>query len=95
MNPYSDRTRGSDLAGYLEYRGLAASAPRQKPAGGPAADHEDRRLQRRRDPYPAHDRLPRETFKVTSVTATDPAIRADVVVTIGADTPRLTAPPLS
>ncbi len=95
MNPYSDRTRGSDLAGYLEYRGLAASAPRQKPAGGPLPTTSIVVYNGAESRIPQTIAYLEKTFKVTSETATDPAIRADVVVTIGADTPRLTAPPLS
>ena len=44
-----DRTAAPRLAGYLEYHGLAASAPRGKPEGlGPGQDR-DHRLQRRGD----------------------------------------------
>jgi hypothetical protein len=33
LNGTSDNARGTRVAGYLDYHGLAASAPRQKPAG--------------------------------------------------------------
>ena len=59
LNGTSDRDRGTRLAGYLDYHGLAASAPRQKPPGSGPGRHDDRRLQRRRDGVPGDDRLPR------------------------------------
>jgi hypothetical protein len=34
-------------------------------------------------------------FKVTATMATDPAVAADVVITIGRGTPKLSAPPLN
>ena len=36
-----------------------------------------------------------QTFNTKVVTEADPAIRADIVVTIGQNTPNLTVPPLS
>ena len=36
-----------------------------------------------------------KTFKVKVETAVDPAIRADIILTIGQNTPELTVPPLS
>jgi hypothetical protein len=36
-----------------------------------------------------------KTFGVTVTTATDPAVRTDIIVTIGKATPDLEAPPLS
>ena len=95
LNGTGESNRGTRLANYLEYQGLAASAPRAKPEG----------------PVPATTRVVvyngaeagledtiaylEERFGVTVETATDPAIRADVVITIGRDTPDLEAPPLS
>jgi hypothetical protein len=34
-----------------------------------------------------------ERFKVTATTATDPTVRADIVITIGRETPNLQPPP--
>jgi LCP family protein required for cell wall assembly len=95
LSGLSDRSVGPALAGYLEYRGLAASSPRPKPAGaipattkivvynGAEADLQDTIA------------YLEKTFKVKVTTVTDPAIRVDIVVTIGRDTPELEAPPLS
>ncbi len=95
LNGTSTANRGARLAGFLEYNGLAASAPRAKPKGavpaktvitvynGAAAD-----LSATIDYLEA-------LFKVKVVTATDPAIRTDIVVTIGRNTPKLEPPPSS
>ena len=95
VSALNDRTRGPDLARYLDSKGIAASAPRAKDP----------------DPVPAKTKIVvyngadkdlgdtiaylEATFKVTVVTAADPAIRADIILTIGQNTPNLTVPPLS
>jgi LCP family protein required for cell wall assembly len=95
LNGLNDRDRGPALAGYLEYRGLAASSPRQKPEGavpaktkvvvynGAEAELEDTIA------------FLEKTFKTKVELATDAAIRTDIIVTIGRNTPKLEAPPLS
>ena len=45
--------------------------------------------------YPATIAYLEKTFGVTVTTATDPAIRTDIIVTVGKATPDLEAPPLS
>ena len=95
LNSTGDRDRGARLAGYLEYHGLAASAPRQTPPGGVQAEHEDRRLQRRRgDARRRRSPTSSSSLGVTATIVTDPAIRTDIVVTIGRATPDLEAPVL-
>ncbi len=92
LNGMADRDRGTRLAGYLEYHGLAASAPRQRPEG----------------PVPAKTRIVvyngaeadaaatiaylEKTFGVKATLKVDSAIRTDVIVTIGKSTPDLQAP---
>ena len=92
LNGTSDGDRGTRLAGYLDWRGLAASSPRQRPTG----------------PVPANTtivvyngaaaRLPdtiaylQKTFGVIVEERTDPAVRTDIVITIGTSTPDLEAP---
>jgi LCP family protein required for cell wall assembly len=95
VSAFNDRTRGPELATYLDQKGIAASAPRAKdpnpiPAktkivvyNGAEADLGD-----------TIDYL-EKTFKVTVETAADPAVRADIILTIGQNTPNLTVPPLS
>ena len=53
LNGTGDAARGAAVAGYLDYHGIAASAPRQKPSGRGPGEHDDRRLQRRRGPAAA------------------------------------------
>jgi LCP family protein required for cell wall assembly len=94
LNSTGQRDRGSKLAGYLEYHGLAASAPRQTPQGGVVPDSTivvyngaETRL--------AETMLYLESLLgVPSTFVADPAIRADVVITIGRATPDLEAPAL-
>ncbi len=95
LNPLADRSRGPALAAYLEYKGLAASSPRQKPDGAipPATkivvyNGAEARLD-------ATIAFLEKTFKTKVELVTDPAIRTDVIVTIGGNTPSLEAPPLS
>jgi LCP family protein required for cell wall assembly len=91
----NDRARPTNLAAFLDQTGIAASAPRAKDP----------------NPVPAKTRIVvyngaeadlgdtiaylEKTFNTTVVTATDPAIRADIILTIGQNTPNLTVPPLS
>jgi LCP family protein required for cell wall assembly len=95
VSALNDRTRGPELATYLDQKGIAASAPRARDP----------------DPTPAKTKIVvyngaeadlgdtieylEKTFKVKVETAVDPAIRADVILTIGQNTPELTVPPLS
>ena len=93
LNGTSDPGRGTAIAGYLDYHGVAASSPRQKPPGavpanttivaynGAAADMQDTVA------------YLEKTFGVTVTEKTDPAIRTDIVVTVGRSTPQLEAPP--
>jgi LytR_cpsA_psr family len=90
-----DRSVGPALAGYLEYRGMAASSPRAKPEGAIPA-HTQIVVYNGADAEMADTIAYLEkTFKVKATIATDPVVRADIVVTIGRDTPSLEAPPLS
>ncbi len=95
VSALNDRTRGPELATYLDQKGIAASAPRARDPG----------------PVPAATKIVvyngaeaelgdtieylEKRFKVKVETAVDPAIRADVILTIGQNTPELTVPPLS
>ena len=95
LNGTSDRNRGTRLAGFLDYHGLAASAPRQKPPGAVPADTTIVAYNGAETKYPATIAYLEKTFGVTVTTETDPAIRTDIIVTVGKETPDLEAPPLS
>jgi LCP family protein required for cell wall assembly len=95
LNGTGDRNRGTRLAGFLDYHGLAASAPRQKPPGAVPADTTIVAYNGAETKYPATIAYLEKTFGVTVTTKTDPAIRTDIIVTVGKATPDLEAPPLS
>jgi LCP family protein required for cell wall assembly len=92
LSGLSDRTQPADLAGYLEYAGLAASAPRQSAPGTVPADTKIVVYNGAADKYPDTIAYLESRFKVQSTTATDPAIRTDIIVTIGRATPKFSAP---
>jgi LCP family protein required for cell wall assembly len=90
-----DRSVGPALAGYLEYRGLAASSPRAKPSGAIPATTKIVVYNGTEADLASTIAYLESTFKVTVTTVSDPAVLADIVITIGRDTPALEAPPLS
>jgi LCP family protein required for cell wall assembly len=92
LNSTGDRDRGARLAGYLEYYGLAASAPRQTPQGGVLADSRIVVYNGAGVRLTATIAYLEQLLRVTATEKTDEAIRADVVVTIGRATPDLEAP---
>jgi LCP family protein required for cell wall assembly len=82
---------GTDVAAYLEYYGLTASAPKQAPANPPA----DTRIvvyNGAEANLPGTIAFLESTFKTKVVLASDPAARADIVITTTPSTPIL-APP--
>jgi LCP family protein required for cell wall assembly len=95
LNGTGDRTRGSNLAGYLDYHGLAASAPLQKPPGAVPANTTIVVYNGAEDQLPQTIAYLEQTFGVTATFKTDPAIRTDIIVTVGKKTPQLEAPPLN
>ncbi|HUQ78168.1 MAG TPA: LCP family protein [Patescibacteria group bacterium] len=89
----NQQVEASDVAGYLSYYGLTASAPNLKPAAtGPGATRiviyngADTRL-------PQTIAFLEKTFKVRVETKADPAVRVDVVITTSRSSPTLTPPP--
>jgi hypothetical protein len=95
LNPLSDRDAGTRLAGYLEVQGLQASSPRAKPEGGVPADTKIVVYNGAQSGLAQTIAYLEERFKVTVELADDPAMRADVVITIGRATPDLRPPPSS
>jgi LCP family protein required for cell wall assembly len=92
LNGTSDSGRGSRLAGYLSFYGLAASAPRQRPEGGVPAHTRIVLYNAAATKFPQTIRYLERRFDVEVRTDTDPTIGADIVITIGEDTPKLTSP---
>ncbi len=95
LNGTSDANRGTRVAGYLESQGLQASAPRQKPEGNVPRDTKIVVYNGAETKLTETIAYLEKRFKVTVDTANDPAIRADVIITVGRDTPDLRPPPSS
>jgi len=93
LNGTGSDGRGSKLAGFLAYQGLAASAPRQRPEGGVPAHTRIVLYNATKEQFPAAVSYLEKTFDVEVKTKTDPSVGADFVITIGQDTPEL-APPI-
>jgi polyisoprenyl-teichoic acid--peptidoglycan teichoic acid transferase len=93
LNGSGRPTEGNDVAGYLEYLGVNATAPNQKPPAALATTQivvyngAEARL-------PATIKTLQTLFKVTPVLKTDPSVHVDVIVTLGKATPDLTPPPI-
>ncbi|HTG41191.1 MAG TPA: LCP family protein [Methylomirabilota bacterium] len=82
---------GSDVAAYLEYYGLTASAPKQAPVNVPA----DTRVvvyNGAESNLTATIAFLESTFKTKVVLVSDPAARADIVITTTRSTPILVPP---
>jgi LCP family protein required for cell wall assembly len=95
LNGTGETNRGTRLAGYLEYQGLAASAPRGKPEGAVPATTQIVVYNGAEATLTDTIAYLEKRFKTTVTTATDPTVRADIVITIGQDTPELQPPPSS
>jgi len=83
------------VAGYLDFRGVAASAPNQRPpAGAVPANTIIRVYNGAQTKLPLTLALLADLFGVQAVPVTDPTVRADIIVTTGLKTPALAAPAL-
>jgi LCP family protein required for cell wall assembly len=95
LNGTSDSGRGAALAGFLDFHGLAASAPRQRPPGAVPPNTTIVIYNGAEAQLPDTIAYLEKTFGVKVTLKTDPAIRTDVVITVGKSTPNLEAPPSS
>jgi 2-hydroxychromene-2-carboxylate isomerase len=81
------------VAGYLDFRGVAASAPTQRPpAGAVPANTIIRVYNGAETKLPLTMALLEQAFGVQALPVADPAVRVDVIVTTGGKTPTLEAP---
>ncbi|MEA2608655.1 MAG: polyisoprenyl-teichoic acid--peptidoglycan teichoic acid transferase [Chloroflexota bacterium] len=92
LNSTGGADRATSLAGYLEYFGLAASAPRQAPTGGVKADTAIVVYNGAETRLAGTIAYLEKAFAVTATTKADNAVHADIVITIGQATPDLQAP---
>jgi len=91
LNGTSQSGMASDIAGYLLYNGVSASAPNQRVQQRP----QDTRIvvyNGAESKLTATLAYLQSVFKVTPTMATDPKIAADIVITTGQRTPELAAP---
>jgi polyisoprenyl-teichoic acid--peptidoglycan teichoic acid transferase len=95
LNGTGTPNRGSRVAGYLEFQGISASAPRQKPKGGVPAHTVVTVYNGAEARVPDTIAYLEKLFGVKVKTASDTTVRTDIVVVIGRDTPDLEAPPQS
>ena len=95
LNGTGQANRASNVAGYLEFHGLAASAPRQKPEGQVPAHTVVTVYNGAEATLPATIDYLQKLFGITVKTAADPTVRTDIVIVIGRDTPVLEPPPHS
>lgn len=95
LNGTGEANRGSRLAGYLDYQGIAASAPNTKPEGPVPASTKIVVYNGAESELTETIAYLEKRFGVTVTTATDDAMPADIVITIGRDTPDLEPPPLA
>jgi LCP family protein required for cell wall assembly len=87
-----DAARAATLAGYLDYEGFASSAPRVQAPDTIAATTVVTAYNGAETKYPRTIASLEALFGVTVATATDPKMRADIVVVQGTQTPLLEAP---
>ena len=92
LNGTGQTNRGSRLAGYLEFYGLAASAPRQKPEGAVPGDTVITVYNGAETELSATITYLEKLFGVKVKTATDATVRTDIVIVIGRKTPDLEPP---
>jgi LCP family protein required for cell wall assembly len=95
LNGTGESSRGARIAGYLEAQGLAASAPRQRPPGSVPASTKIVVYNGAETGLTDTIAYLEQRFHVQVKTANDPAVRADIVITIGRDTPALEPPILN
>ena len=95
LNGTGEANRGAKVAAYLEFHGLAASAPRQKPEGAVPAKTVITVYNGAETKLPATIAYLEKLFGVTVKTATDAKVRTDVLILIGRNTPDLEPPPHS
>ena len=92
LNGTGDSGQSSRVAGYLESRGMAASAPNRKADSKPS-NTVIKVYNGAEESLTQTLALLSQIFKVKWVAVDDPSVTADVVITTGAKTPYLVAPP--
>ena len=92
LNGSGQTGQAADLAAFLEYQGISASAPSQKPPKGSSVTKIVVYNGAQSD-APATIAYLQSLFGVKATFVTDPTARVDIVITTGGSTPDLTPPP--
>ncbi len=95
LNGTSQQGEASDVAGYLGYYGLTASAPNLKPEATGLAATKIVLYNGAETRLPETIAFLEKTFKVQVDLKADPAAKVDIVITTGTSAPALTPPPSS
>ncbi len=90
----ADRGTASDLAGYLDYRGLSISAPLIKPPASYPAATQIKVYNGAETRLVDTLKMLSTVFGVQPVLVTDATVKVDIIITTGGSTPDKTAPPL-
>jgi LCP family protein required for cell wall assembly len=94
LNGSGQPGQASAIAAYLEYLGMAATAPNQKPDVRGLTPATIRAYNGAEETFPLTTAALENVFGVTVVPIDDPAVRVDFMVITGTSTPRLTPPPV-
>jgi LCP family protein required for cell wall assembly len=86
--------QAATLAAYLDYLGIAATAPNQRPDTRGLAGTTIRAYNGAETTFPLTVAMLQQVFGVTVVPISDPAVRVDFMVITGTATPLLTPPPV-
>jgi LCP family protein required for cell wall assembly len=92
LNGSGKDTQATRIAGYLEYYGISASAPNQKPDTSGQAATIIRVYNGAEDRIPATLAFLEKVFEVTAEPVADPTMSSDVVIITGTTTKDLKAP---
>jgi len=92
LNGSGQYGEASNVAGYLDYLGMAATAPGQRAPAG-VTGTVIRVYNGAEDRIPLTIQALQQALGVTIATVTDPSIHVDVIVVTGNNTPNLTPPP--
>ena len=93
LNGSGQDGQASDIAAYLEYMGITASAPNQAPDLRGLSGTRIVVYNGAEDRLPNTIKLLEQVFGVKSRTAADKTVRVDIIITTASRTPRLTPPP--
>ena len=93
LNGTGEQGEAARLATYLEYLGMSASSPAQRPDGGGGRRTRIVVYNGAEARIPTTIAVLEEIFEVEVDTAIDPAARVDIAITTGSTTPALTPPP--